>query len=64
MIKGTELPPALWKAATVHNPEPVAGKRKREHDEGNATAKQQKVAAVEEMITDLPAWADVEDSDF
>ena len=63
-LKGTELPPAPWKVAAVPDPEPATGKRKREDDERNSTAKQQKVAAVEEMVTDLPAWADADDSDF
>jgi len=65
-IQGTELPPAKWKVAAVNPPAPglASGKRKREGDEGNATAKQQKVAAVEEMDIEPPAWADAEDSDF
>jgi len=65
-IQGTELPPAKWKVAAVNQPaqEPATGKRKREDNEGNATAKQQKVAAVEEMILEPLAWADAEDSDF
>jgi len=65
-IQGTELPPAKWKVAAVNPPAPelASGKRKREGDEGNATAKQQKVAAVEEMNIEPPAWADAEDSDF
>ena len=65
-VQGTELPPATWKVNAVNPPtqEPTMGKRKREDDEGNAATKQQKVAAVEEMVTDLPSWADPEDSDF
>jgi len=65
-IQGTELPPAKWKVATVNPPAPelASGERKREGDEGNATAKQQKVAAVEEMDIEPPAWADAEDLDF
>jgi len=65
-IQGTELPPAKWKVAAVKPlaQEPATGKRKREGDYGNATAKQQKVAAVEEMVIEPPAWVDAEDSDF
>jgi len=40
-------------------------KRKRESEpEEPQVAKQQKVAGVEAMTTDLPLWADSEDSDF
>ena len=57
--KGTTLPPAPWKAAAVRE------KRKRtEEPEERPAAKQQKVSAVEGMITDQPLWADSEDSDF
>jgi len=65
-IQGTELPPAKWKVATVNPPaqEPATVKRKREGDNANATTKQQKVAAVEEMVIDPPAWVEEEDSDF
>jgi len=65
-IQGTELAPAKWKVAAANPPAPApaSGKRKREGDEGNATTKQQKVAAVEEMDVEPPAWADAEDSDF
>ena len=57
--KGTALPPAPWKASAV-----TQGKRKRsEEPEASATAKQQKVAAVEAMDMDAPLWEDSE-SDF
>jgi len=46
------LPPALWKVAAVETT-----KRKREDEpEETPVAKQQKVAAVEEMATDLLLW--------
>jgi len=57
---GTALPPAPWKVAAT-----TQGKRKRsEEPEEPSATKQQKVAAVEEMVTDLPLWADSGDSDF
>jgi len=64
-MQGTALPPAPWKAAAVGLTERMAAateKRKRE-DEPEATPKpkQQKIAAVEEMITDLPLWESSED---
>jgi len=59
-VQGTALPPAPWKVAAVETT-----KRKREDEpEEPAAAKQQKMVAVEEMATDLPLWADSEDSDF
>jgi len=59
-VQGTALPPAPWKVAAVETT-----KRKRENEtEEPLTAKQQKVAAVEAMTTDLPLWTDSEDLDF
>jgi len=44
---------------------PPKGKRKREEDPiDTPAAKQQKVAAVEEIITNQPLWVDTDDSDF
>ena len=68
-MQGTALPPAPWKVAPAATTERVAtagGKRKREDEsEAAPTTKQQKVATVEEMITDLPLWENSEDeSDF
>jgi len=68
-MQGTALPPAPWKVAAAATTERVAtagGKRKREDEsEAAPTTKQQKVATVEEMITDLPLWENSEDeSDF
>lgn len=69
--QGTTLPPAPWKVAALSEVQPApestagptatgAGKRKREDDlPKDSASKQQKVAAVEEMITDLPLWEDV-----
>ena len=58
-VQGTALPPAPWKVAAVETM-----KRKRENEpEEPPAAKQQKVAAVEEMATDLPLWEDSEESD-
>jgi len=59
-LQGTALPPAPWKVAAV---ETMKRKRESEPEEPQA-AKQQKVVAVEAMTTDLPLWADSEDSDF
>jgi len=64
-VKGTSLPPALWKVTAVTEPEGInTGKRGREEEpESLPTAKLQKVAAAELMEpTDL--WADNDDSDF
>jgi len=56
--KGTSLPPAPWKVAAV-----APGKRKRsEEPEETPMTKNQKVAAVEEMDTNVPMWES--DSDF
>jgi len=70
-VQGTALAPAPWKAAAVHeNPHTAGSAKKRGHDEEDPEpqpAKQQKVAAVEEMTTDIPLWADQdasENSDF
>jgi len=64
--QGTELPPAPWKVGGVANTRNTSeGKRKREEDPIDTTAaKQPKVAAVEEIITDQPLWVDTDDSDF
>jgi len=43
---------------------PSTGKRKREEPSDAPAAKQQKVAAVEEIVVDQPLWADTDDSDF
>jgi len=64
-MQGTALPPAPWKVAAGGLTQPTAAaaeKRKRE-DEPEATPKpkQQKIAAVEEMVTDLPLWESSED---
>jgi len=59
-LQGTASPPAPWKVAAV---ETMKRKRESEPEEPQA-AKQQKVVAVEAMTTDLPLWADSEDSDF
>jgi len=60
MVQGTALPLAPWKVAAMETT-----KRKREDEpEKPPVAKQQKVAAVEEMATDLLLWEDSEDSDF
>jgi len=67
-IQGTALPPAPWKATAVLTANPTAvsaEKRKREDEPENVLAtKQQKVAAADGMVTNLPLWADSEDSDF
>jgi len=67
-IQGTALPPAPWKVAAAAATTPTtapSNKRAQEPEpEAVLATKQQKVAAVEEMITDLPAWADPDDSDF
>jgi len=72
--QGTTLPPAPWKASAVRGEQAQTrisaigeGKRKQAEEpeeETRPAAKQQKVAAVEEMTTDLPLWAESEDSDF
>ena len=54
------MPLAPWKVVAVETT-----KRKSEDEsEEPPVAKQQKVAVVEEMATDLLLWADLEDSDF
>ena len=66
-MQGTALPPAPWKvpAARTNGPAPT-GKRNREDEpETVPPLKQQKVAAVEAIETDLPLWANSEEeSDF
>ena len=64
--QGTELPSAPWKVGGVANTQETSkGKRKREEGPtGAPAAKQQKVAAVEEIVTDQPLWEDSDDSDF
>jgi len=59
-VQGTALPPAPWKVTAV---ETTKQKREDEPEEPSA-AKLQKVAAVEEMATDLPLWEDLGESDF
>jgi len=65
-VQGTELPPTPWKVGAVANTRNTSeGKRKREEDPIDpVAAKQQKVAAVEEIVTDQPLWVDTDDSDF
>jgi len=59
--RGTKLPPAPWKTAAVSAP---TGKRGREEDKEEPTAKQQKIAAVETMEVDtMPMW-ESDDSEF
>jgi len=63
--QGTTLPPAPWKVAAVTTATPTTGKRTQaDEPESVPATKQQKVAAVEEMVTDLPLWAESEESDF
>jgi len=64
--QGTELPLAPWKVGGVANTRNTSeGKRKREQDPiDTPAAKQQKVAAVEEIFTDQPLWVDTDNSDF
>jgi len=63
---GTSLPKAPWKVAAVTKeaPAPPPKRKRDEESEPLPAAKQQKVAAVEEMTTDPPLWASEEDSDF
>ena len=66
-VQGTELPSAPWKVAMATATEPATTpgkeKRKRENEPDILPdAKQQKVSAADEMITDLPIWES--DSDF
>jgi len=64
-VQGTELPPAPWKVAAAAPTNEPKGKRRREDEPESIPApKQQKVATVEEMITDLPLWAESDESDF
>ena len=64
-VQGTTLPPAPWKVAAVTTATPTTGKRTRvDEPESVPATKQQKVAAVEEMVMDLPLWAESEGSDF
>ena len=67
-VQGSALPPAPWKAAAVATTAPTtAPSRKRTREdmpESIQAPKHQKVAAVEEMVTDLPLWADSQESDF
>ena len=68
-IKGTELPPAPWKAAGVEDTTPTtpaSRKRGRNAEESGPqpAAKAQKTAAVKERETNLPLWEDSGDSDF
>jgi len=70
--QGTALPPAPWKVAAAARSEqtttPASGKRRQAQEpeeEARPAAKQQKIAAVETMETDLPLWANSEEeSDF
>jgi len=59
-VQGTILPPTPWKVAAVE----TTKWKSEDQLEEPLVAKQQKVAAVEEMAMDLPLWADSEDSDF
>ena len=54
------MPPIPWKVAAVE----TTKWKSEDQLEEPLVAKQQKVAAVEEMAMDLPLWADSEDSDF
>jgi len=67
-VQGMPLPPAPWKAAAVATTAPTnapSGKRTRENvAESIPASKHQKVAAVEEMVTDLLLWTSSEESDF
>jgi len=63
--QGTTLPSAPWKVAAVTTATPATGKRTRADEPNSVPAtKQQTVAAVEEMVMDLPLWAESEGSDF
>jgi len=59
------LPQALWKAAAATTATPTTGKRTQvDEPESIPATKQQKDAAVEEMVMDLPLWAESDESDF
>jgi len=67
-VEETTLPPAPWKVAAVATAAPTtvpSGKGSRQDvPESTPATKHQKVGAVEEMVTELPLWADSEESDF